>query len=316
MSQERVRVGVIGCGRMGKERARCAAASGALIAFVADADATPAEQLAAEHTSARALRPQEVDWSTVEAVFICTPPAVRQGLAEPALRAGVAVFVEKPIGLSAADADVLYRLTQDRASVNAVGYMNRYRSTVLQTRAAVQSRGALGLVAWWACPPYQKAWWSREQLSGGPINEQATHLIDLCRFIAGDVRTVCAVSRDSSGDGSTTLAAALEFDSGAIASLFYSSGAVEKHIGLDVVTRSGIIGLRDWNFRMLDGADTAGEESEDIFLIETGAFLDAVRLNSPSLVRCSFADALETQKVVDRIRAAAAETRGRVAAAP
>ena len=66
-------------------------------------------------------------------------------------------------------------------------------------------------------------WWRREDRSGGQMVEQATHIIDLARFLAGDVTEVfgLAARRDRDDfpglDVPTATTATLRFASGAIA---------------------------------------------------------------------------------------------------
>ena len=68
-------------------------------------------------------------------------------------------------------------------------------------------------------------WWRREDRSGGQIVEQATHIIDLARFLAGDVTEVYGLAARRARpdfpdvDVPTASTAALRFASGAIANL-------------------------------------------------------------------------------------------------
>ena len=97
-----LRVGIVGCGRMGRERASACATLGHHVALVHDADparalelqmSCPASQLAGTFL--------EEEWRTLDAVFLCTPPAGREQFVRSFLRIRVPFFVEKPVGVSA-----------------------------------------------------------------------------------------------------------------------------------------------------------------------------------------------------------------------
>uniref|UniRef100_UPI00397B86F8 Gfo/Idh/MocA family protein n=2 Tax=Pseudomonadota TaxID=1224 RepID=UPI00397B86F8 len=72
-------------------------------------------------------------------------------------------------------------------------------------------------------PPPQ--WWWREDASGGQVVEQATHIIDLARFLSGDVTEVFGLAshRDRADFEGLTVptatTASLRFASGTIANL-------------------------------------------------------------------------------------------------
>ena len=53
---------------------------------------------------------------------------------------------------------------------------------------------------WWSTTP-PPAWWSRQDRSGGQVIEQATHLLDLVRLLAGEVAEVVGASAPSSAGG-------------------------------------------------------------------------------------------------------------------
>ena len=94
------RVAVVGCGRMGAQRARAAHRLGAEL-VLSDGDEQRSRLLASEFPSASTTPPQQLDWAALDAVFVCTPAGARGPVEVAAAAAGVAVFVEKPIALSA-----------------------------------------------------------------------------------------------------------------------------------------------------------------------------------------------------------------------
>ena len=297
---------------MGAERAARAVALGAAIQGCADSDVARARALASKIGSETAVAdPAMLPWNLLDAVFVCTPPSVRTDVVRLALRSGVATMVEKPIGLNAQDGEGLADAAARAGVINAVGYMNRYRESVRLARSLARRHEVIAVMCHWACKPYSVPWWRLADQSGGPINEQATHAVDLCRFAAGEISEVKALSSSAPGvaNGDTTrLVAALLFESGAVGTLAYSCDAPDKFIAFEMVTSAGALRLEGWDFSMvsntIEGASTPG--SGDAFEVETRAFLTAAATKDQSLIACSFEDAVRTQAVVDSLRATAA----------
>src|SRR6185369_2001071 len=105
------RVAIIGCGRMGREHARAATLLGARVSVLYDLEAASAERLAGEYPQSAVVKDwREINWRTIDAAFVCTPPSCRGPVERSAAEAGVPLFMEKPIGISAGQCLQLYRL--------------------------------------------------------------------------------------------------------------------------------------------------------------------------------------------------------------
>jgi predicted dehydrogenase len=312
-----LRVAIVGCGRMGLQHAKSSAQLGHPVAIACDVDVARAAALAAGHPGCVALTdPLSVPWSEVDAAFVCTPPFARGPVELFAARAGVALFVEKPIGLSATQCAPALAAARSKGLITSVGYMNRYRASVQRVRALLSTERPIGFAAHWFGAPYRVSWWGDPALSGGQLNEQCTHLVDLARHFMGDVSEVSAIAQplaDGSGWGSVSVV--VRFESGALGVITCSCLALEKQIGCRVFTARGQIALEGWDFRWCpspafgDGSDLS---ADDPFLSEAAAFLDAVSSGDASAIRCDLAEAIKTQRTVDAI-ACALTTNGRQA---
>ena len=119
--------------------------------------------------------------------------------------------------------------------------MNRYRRSVQLARELVAGQSVAVVMCHWACRPYGVAWWGATDTSGGPFNEQATHLVDLCRYVAGEIDSVEAYAANGAGTSgsATSVAAALRFTSGALGTLCYTCDAPDKFIAFEAVTTAG-----------------------------------------------------------------------------
>ena len=296
-----MRVAVVGCGRMGKERAKAAKSFGVSTIFLFDEDAKRAESLATECGGAPCLRnPDDLFEQKLDALFICIPPYCRGRLEIQAIDAGVPFLVEKPVGVTAAQVRIIFERLENRNVINAVGYMNRYRNSVLHAQKVLAGRDLIGIAAHWIGRKYGVPWWPVLELSGGPFNEQATHLIDLLHFLAGSVEMLHAVARSSEDE--TTVLVSARLNGRGLGSFLYSCEAQEKDISISVETSQGVLELRGWDLELvrntIDGS-LPQPESKPIFEKETHAFLSAVRTGNPGLILADFRDAFQTQIAMD-----------------
>jgi myo-inositol 2-dehydrogenase / D-chiro-inositol 1-dehydrogenase len=284
---------------MGAERTRAAQHYGAVVAAVTDTDAAKASTFALAHSTKAFPNVESLPWGAIDALFVCTPPSFRSTAVSCAVPTRTAIFVEKPLAIDANAARELLSLVEGLAAPTAVGYMNRYRASVQRTKDLIRSTSLVGIACNWASKTYSPPWWSNPRQSGGPINEQATHVVDLCRYLAGEISEVEALGNESE----TRLAVALRFASGALATLLYTCEAPEKCIDLLAVTTGGCARLSGWDFSMqantIDGSSQPNDDSP--YYKETAAFLEAARLGGDGIL-CNFADAYSTQVVVDQIR--------------
>lgn len=307
-----LRIAIVGCGRMGLQHAKSSAQLGHRVAFACDLDLARATALATAYPGCTAFSdPEAIPWAEVDAAFICTPPFARGPVELFAAKAGVPLFLEKPIGLSATQCAPVLAAVRKARVITSVGYMNRYRASVRRARALVATEPPLGLAAHWFGAAYRVPWWGDPALSGGQLNEQCTHLVDLARHLMGEVAEVSALAQPApqGGRGAASVSISLRFETGALGTITCGCLALEKQIGCRVFTARGQIALEGWDFRWSpslafgDGAELA---AEDPFISEAAAFLDAVISGDASAIQCDLPEAMRTQRVVDTIAAALA----------
>jgi predicted dehydrogenase len=304
-----LRIAIVGCGRMGLQHARSASAQGHRVTVACDLDLARASALAGNYLGCAALTDAgAIRWDEVDAAFVCTPPFARGPVELFAAQAGVPLFLEKPIGLSATQCLSALSVVRERGLITSVGYMNRYRASVRRAKKLLEGETVLGFAAHWVCAAYRVPWWGDPSLSGGQLNEQCTHLIDLARHLAGDITEVTAFAQPGAdGKGAAAASILLRFRSGALGTVICGSLASEKQIGCRVFTPRGQVVLDGWDFKWSpsaafgDGSDL--DPGEDVFAAECSAFLDAVRTRDASGIRCDLAEAMRTQRAVDAARA-------------
>jgi predicted dehydrogenase len=178
--------------------------------------------------------------------------------------------------------------------------MNRYRQSVLQARDSIAGKPAMGIAFHWFGTQYRVPWWLNLEQSGGPMNEQCTHLIDLGRFLMGEISAVSAVARPLSNKPQMngTFAMTMTFENGTLGVGIYGAESTRKEIAFDVFMAEGPIRLEGWDFRLNDSA------TEDVFVKETETFFKAVQQQNQALILSDFKSAFQTQCVVDAVRRA------------
>lgn len=125
-----VAVGLVGAGRMGSFHAETLARRlpGTRLAAVADPAPGAARQLADRLGCSQALTDPGLLLAdpAIDAVVIATPARTHADLAEAAARAGKAVYCEKPMALTLADADRVIAAARQAGVPLQVGFNRRY----------------------------------------------------------------------------------------------------------------------------------------------------------------------------------------------
>lgn len=148
-------VAVIGCGAWGRNHVRTFNSLGVLAA-VCDANETVAA--AAAETAgvpARSLDEVLAD-DAIGAVVIAAPDALHAAIATRALQAGKHVLIEKPMSVSAVDAESLKDLAERAGKVITVGHILRYHAAFRQLQTLV-TENALGAIRHMASKRYHVA---------------------------------------------------------------------------------------------------------------------------------------------------------------
>jgi predicted dehydrogenase len=179
----------------------------------------------------------------------CAPPNLHSEPSVLAAEAGKAVLCEKPLGRTSEESYEMYRQTKRTGQVHMTGFNKRFLPATLYARELVQS-GRLGQITHvvatfynietgegYSDPNIPLTWSFRREIAGhGAINELGAHLIDLMRFIIGEIVSVCGAtqtfvkerplpedsSRKASVDVEDLLVGCLRFASGAIGNISVS----------------------------------------------------------------------------------------------
>ncbi len=218
-----VRVGILGCGFIGRIHALNLKAD-PRVQLVAVADAVPqaAQRLAAE-VAARPL--QSLDQlleEGIDALYVCTPNTAHVEPVLRALAAGLHVFSEKPMATTLADAWRIREAARRSRGVYQLGFNRRFAHVYRFARRLIDEGKITPLLAQMKHNRgelQQPPWTADPAVTGGYLYETPVHLLDMGRFLFGDVQELYGWARQSvyrELDGFVVL---LRYRSGVVASL-------------------------------------------------------------------------------------------------
>jgi len=306
-----IRLGFIGTG--GIARAHVDAISkvtGAEIVAVTDKDAKAAAAMA-EKTGAKVFPSASslANDAGVDALFIFLPPFAHGDAERAALSANLPFFCEKPIGLDAGFLNEIAAEVENLGLLTSVGYMTRYRKSVQRVREILKDEPAImAFGGWWGGSPGNHPWWTNKKKSGGQFHEQATHTVDLARYLLGEAVEVYAMAANGFNKGipgysmDDAVTVSIRFAGGGVANLMAScSSNAGGSLFMDVHSLNHNVHFTDWNHDVVIEAKGGEPEEikgeEGIFTIEDQAFVDAVRTGDRSGIKSSYADGAKSALV-------------------
>ena len=245
----------------------------------------------------------------LHAVYICIPPFAHGDVEFAAIEAGVALFVEKPVALSIDLARQVAAAIQAKGLVSSSGYQTRYSEATDKAKELLAGKTVAMALGFYLGGLPGTPWWRVQAQSGGQLVEQATHTVDLMRYLAGEVTKVYSAGalralKDVPNldifDVATTT---LHFASGAIGSIANTSilgSGTSAGVPSGVHVLSQDLRLEVWGTTLKVTGPGKTEElrwSGSPMMAEDQAFLEAVARRDPARVRSPYADAAKTLAV-------------------
>jgi predicted dehydrogenase len=219
----------------------------------------------------------------IDAVVFATPHTLHADQIKRAAAAGKAVFVEKPITLSLADAQAAIVAAETAGIVLAVGFNRRFHPSMAMLRQAVKQQqlgtiitisaeqtSLLGL----ALTP--DAWRAQSGESpGGAMTAIGVHLVDGMIDLMGRVATVyCRVARRAAQYSDDTTDILLTFANGAAGHIFCSVAATPNYrmAVYGTIGFAEILGHPMQTFRLIPAIDGDNRETAAPQVTETPGF--------------------------------------------
>ncbi|MDX2034592.1 MAG: bi-domain-containing oxidoreductase [Blastocatellia bacterium] len=306
-----IRLGLIGAGNFAKSvlLPRLAKSRGVQLAGIATATGRNAKAIGEQYgfgfctTDYRELLGRE----EINTVLIATRHDTHARMTAECLRAGKAVFVEKPLAIDHEGLEEIQAAGQPVPRV-MVGFNRRFSPLSTQLKAFFTAAGPLAITYRVNAGEIPKESWIQADEGGGRIVGEVCHFVDLLQFLTDAAPT--EVFAFAAVSGVDTLTIVLKFADGSIGNInYFATGdrgfpkeRVEVYGGGRVAVLDDFRTLETWR----DGkrALTRRVSQEKGFDQELAAFLDAVRTGSdmpipwPSLL----ATTMTTLRIVEALR--------------
>jgi inositol 2-dehydrogenase len=237
----RLRIGLVGLGRLGQVYARDLATRIPETRLAAVADPAPGVAAAAAETyevprwstDAQAV----IDDPDVDAVVIVSPTSTHRDLVIAAAERGKTIFCEKPPALSLDETRSMKDALAKSGVFFQMGFMRRFDAGYAAAKKRLLE-GAIGtpvLFKSTSRDPYRTTLeYADPKSSGGMILDMGIHDFDLARFFMGEVRTVHAIGGTLAYPELNTVG---DLDN-AVVSLVFADG----RLGMVDLSRNGIYG--------------------------------------------------------------------------
>ena len=310
MTEQPIRVAIVGCGWAGVRHAEAYERCGATVSWAVDRDLRRAEALARLRQGVRvATNYREVLHDPdVSAISICLPHGLHAKVAVDAAEAGKHVLCEKPLATSLKEADNMIEAVERARACLMVAENDRFDPIFRKVRELLEG-GVIGEPALIQMTREtnltqnflsDRRWFLDAQAAaGGIMMSGGIHDFEKMRMLVGEIHSVRALrarQRFTEMEGDDTSVAIIQFESGAVGTL------VESFIMKSLATAAGpeVHTLRidgglgslsvqeDKTIRLfseredlrLGGASTQHEilvPEADTFALEVEHFLESVR---------------------------------------
>lgn len=318
-------LGVIGAGRIGRIHAGNVAASAqARLVAVSDALPAAAERLARDLGADAITRAAMLADPAIAGVLICSPTDTHADFIEEAVKAGKAVFCEKPVDLAADRIRDCLKTVEASGRPLMIGFNRRFDPNFAEARRRLAA-GAIGRVELVTIlsrdpspPPADYV-----KRSGGLFRDMMIHDLDMARFLLGEdpveVHAVgsCLVDPAISEAGDIdTAAVLLKTASGKIAQISNSRRATYGYDQrIEVHGEKGMVRAQNVPVTTVEIANSEGfrtdpvlpfflERYAEAYRAELAAFLDCLTTGAPPSP--SGLDGLKAQVLADAATRSAA----------
>lgn len=341
MNNTRLKLGMIGCGHIARFHARnirdALANSQLPLDYHATCDLDLDRAQAFADIAGCELVTSDSDEliAACDVVYVCTETAGHPDLVARAASAGCHVFCEKPLAVSLELVEQMVSSVEQAGVINQVGLILNY-SPVFRVLADLMTSMATGqlLAAHLRddqCFPigdhYGSNWRADVSRAGaGTLLEHSIHDVDLLRRLFGEVDSVSASTRETSGNPGIEDVAVVNFhhqggSTSSLASIWHAMDARQSSRSLEIffehvrfTTQHDYFGTITYElddqppvtlsndevlarFMALEDLTPAREDLRSLGALCDRRFLEAVATGRPSSP--DFADALESHRIVD-----------------
>ena len=175
----------------------------------------------------------------IQLVDNCLPNNLHGPPSIAAAEAGKHVICEKPLAMSAKEAKTMYEAAE-KAGVKHMTAFNYRFIPAIRLAKQLLKEGYIGKVLQWRAvylqewimdPNFELVWRLRKSVSGsGALGDLGAHIVDLARFLLGDLASVCAMTetfiKERPLPGDSTKKGTVDVDDAFIAMARFKNGAI------------------------------------------------------------------------------------------
>lgn len=175
---KKVKIGLVGCGRWGKNHANALSKLPCEFVGVADGDETKKDFI--ESLGTRYFHAYQELLPLVDAIVVAVPTSLHFPVVKDALEQGKHVLVEKPVTLTPRDTKELVDLAKEKNLILSVGYIYRFHPVVRELKRRLQDVKNIHYITARCIGGQNKLW-----ADSGAIVNFGVHFIDILNFIFG-----------------------------------------------------------------------------------------------------------------------------------
>jgi len=305
-----MKVGIIGTGYFSMFHAKILSElAGVKITAIYGRSIEKAESMASKFTHARGYNNLEsmLDTNHLDAVYICVPPMAHGEIELELIKREIPFFVEKPLSQDNETPLTILTEIKQKTLLTSVGYHYRYTDSISHLKRIINDQN-IGIVLGQFMGSMPKVpWWRNQASSGGQFIEQTTHIVDLLRYICGEVDEVYSVFGNhilSTQDESVTVAdvgtVTMKLRNGIVANIS-NTCILPESVGKSGITLFTDQGMLDWSSKGLEitikGSTSNYIDTVNPYQTESEVFINAVRTGDPSTILSDYGDAYKTHNV-------------------
>jgi len=238
----------------------------------------------------------------LDAIYISIPVFAHGEPEVDTAARGLPFLVEKPVAISMEVAKRVEEAVEKAGITTCVGYQLRYSGSADITKDILSDKTINMVVGKYWCGSGRGSsdrWLRQMSKSGGQLVEQATHTIDMIRYIAGEVTEVYAVQANRvlpEIDCPDVNCLTLRFANGAAGSLSATWAFDPRDWSnanvLDILYEEKLLHWEGGRVT-ITGGEEKEEKSQPGRSIDA-VFVEAVRNSDPSIIRSPYSDAIKS----------------------
>jgi predicted dehydrogenase len=240
----------------------------------------------------------------LDALFISVPPFAHGEIEEKAARKGIHLMVEKPLGLDYQTVAKKAEIIKQSGIICGSGYCLRYLDTVAKAKEYLQDKKTAMVRGHYLSSFVPTPWYREWEKSGGQLVEQSTHIVDLARYLGGEVNQVYAnmslqvhhnVPNINIPDVTSVN---FVYDSGAVGHIDSTFAQFDHRMGIEVMGEEFRLVIDGVNLTIIEKDSNQSFKSEvDVYQEQDRMFIEAIVKGDRNLLLSSYEDGLKTLAV-------------------